>query len=58
MNYKVVKKFRGSPDGCRVIDFKEGDIVTENKDFPPELKEVALVEGWVKAVRVVKKKAK
>ena len=58
MNYKVVKKFRGSPDGCRVIDFKEGDIVSENTDFPPELKEVALVEGWVKVVSTVKKKVK
>ena len=57
MNYKVVKAFRGSPDGCRVLDYKIDDLLKENTDFPASLIEVALIEGWVKVVVPVKKKA-
>lgn len=57
MKYKVVKSFRGSPDGCRVLDYANGTELTENTDFPRELISVALVEGWVEELKPVKKKA-
>ena len=41
--YKVVKEFKGSPDGHTVILFKEGDDFTEKGD----LLKVALEQGWI-----------
>jgi len=54
--YKVIKSFRGSPDGCRVIDFGQGESLVENTNFPADLIEVALAEGWVKEVKPAAKK--
>jgi len=57
--YKVIKDFLGSPDGCRVISYKTGQILTEGTDFSADLAEVALVEGWaIKYIVEPKKPAK
>lgn len=41
--YKVIKDFKGSPDGMRVIAFAKGDDFTHEGD----LLKVALAEKWV-----------
>jgi hypothetical protein len=46
MQYKILKDFKGSPDGCRTIQFVVGQIVTEGTDYSTDLAEVAIVEGW------------
>lgn len=51
MNYKVLKRFRGSPNGYEVNTYEKGKILTEDKDFPMSLIEVAMAEGWVKPTR-------
>lgn len=55
--YKILKDFKGSPDGCRVIDFTEGQEIPESTDFPMSLIEVALAEGWAEVKAAPKKKA-
>lgn len=45
--YKVLKDFRGSPDGCRVISYTVGQDIKLGSDFSTDLAEVALAEGWV-----------
>lgn len=47
--YRVIKDFKGSPDGCRVIEFTEGQILTIGEDFSNSLMEAVVVEGWVVA---------
>ena len=49
--YKVLKGFRGSPDGCRVIKYIQGQFLEVNTDFSDDLCQVALVEGWVVEVK-------
>ncbi len=44
--YKVIKDFKGSPDGIEVIEYKEGDKV----DLVPDLADVAIKEKWVKPI--------
>lgn len=44
--YKILKDFKGSPDGCRVIDFKAGQIVTEGSNYSADLANVAITEKW------------
>lgn len=56
MNYKVIKNFRGSPDGCRVLNFVKDDMLVENQDFPMSLIKVALAEGWIAPALATKKK--
>ncbi len=58
--YRVIKDFPGSPDGCRVIQFKEGDILTVGTDFSTDLMEAVVAEGWVVEhdPKPAKKKAK
>jgi enolase len=46
--YKVVKEFKGSPDGSAVILFKEGDKLSVEK-HGQDLVDVALREKWVVA---------
>jgi hypothetical protein len=46
MAYKILKDFKGSPDGIAVIEYTKGDIVP----LAPSLAEVALEEKWVKEV--------
>jgi hypothetical protein len=41
--FKVLKDWKGSPDGFTVIEYKEGEIV----DLHPTLVDVALGEKWV-----------
>jgi len=45
--YKVLKDFLGSPDGCRVIAYKKGDVLTVGTDFSSSLAKVGMTEGWV-----------
>lgn len=42
--WKVVKGFKGSPDGINVIEFKEGDDFEHDGD----LLSVAKKEGWIR----------
>ena len=56
--YKVLNTFRGSPDGCLVNTYSKDQLLEENTNFPKDLIDVALAEGWVEVVKlkVVKKK--
>ena len=45
--YEVLIDFKGSPDGCRVIQFEKGQTLTIGDDFSQDLCEVALAEDWV-----------
>lgn len=45
MPYKVLKDFKGSPDGFTVIEFKKDQDIDE---LEPSLAAVALAEKWVK----------
>lgn len=45
--YKILKDFKGSPDGGRTVDFQKGDIVPEGPDLTPSLIETALAEKWI-----------
>ncbi len=56
MNYKVLEDFRGSPDGCRVIEYKKGQILTEGTEFSSDLANAVLAEGWVTKLIVKPKK--
>ena len=56
--YKVLKDFKGSPDGCRVIQYTKGQMLEEGADFSRDLAEVALNEKWVKPVTVKRDKKK
>ena len=49
--YKVIKDFRGSPDGCRVIDYKKGQKLDIDTDFSQDLCDVALMEKWVVEIK-------
>ncbi len=44
--YKVLKDFLGSPDGCRVIAYKKGEILKVGTDFSSSLAKVSVTEGW------------
>jgi len=44
--YKIIKAFKGSPNGSTVIDYQKGEIV----DLESDLAAVALEEGWVELV--------
>lgn len=46
MQYKVIKSFKGSPDGRFAVDYTEGQTVP----LTDSLAQVALAEGWVEAV--------
>jgi hypothetical protein len=45
-DYEILEDFKGSPDGCIVIEFKAGAIM----EMPASLAEVAISEGWAKPV--------
>jgi len=45
--YKVLKDFLGSPDGCRVIAYKVGQVLTVGTEFSSSLAKVGITEGWV-----------
>ena len=42
--YKILKDFKGSPDGRFTIQYHVGEVVP----LTPSLAEVALAEKWVK----------
>lgn len=42
--YKILKSFKGAPDGIQVIDYTAGEEV----ELVESLAEVALKEKWVK----------
>ncbi len=42
--FKIVKDFKGSPDGYTVVDYTAGQEV----DLPPALADVAQAEKWAK----------
>lgn len=46
MRYKVLKDFKGSPDGRFAVDYKAGETV----ELTASLSEVALAEKWVETV--------
>jgi len=58
--YEVLIDFKGSPDGCRVIEYEKGQELTIGADFSTDLAEVALAERWVtkKQVDLKPEKAK
>jgi hypothetical protein len=60
MKYKILENFRGSPDGCRVISYRAGEVWDAGIDFSEDLAEVALSEGWAEVLKEKKpaKKAK
>lgn len=58
MRYRVNRFFRGSPDGGRVVEFIEGQILEpDSPDFTPSLRETAIAEKWVTEVKAPRKKA-
>ena len=44
--FKVIKSFKGSPDGMLVVEYRVGEEV----DLTPDLAKVALEEKWVKTI--------
>lgn len=44
--YKVIKPFKGSPDGFTVIEYAEGEIA----DIEGSLAQVVLDEGWAELI--------
>lgn len=46
MKYKVIKGFKGSPDGRFTVTYPAGEIV----DLTESLAAVAVSEGWVEAL--------
>lgn len=54
MKYDIIKSFKGSPDGCLVVQYNEGDKDVEMTD---SLAQVALAEKWVKPSKSSKKDA-
>lgn len=44
--YKIIKEFKGSPNGSTVIDYKEGEIV----ELESGLAKVALEEDWAELI--------
>lgn len=55
--YRILKDFKGSPDGGRVVLFSAGEQIAESADFPPDLIAVAIEEGWAEEIKAPKKKA-
>ena len=55
--FKVLKNFKGSPDGCAVLDYAKDDELHICSTFSEDLAQVALAEGWVKEVAGSKPKA-
>jgi len=47
MKFKVLRDFKGAPNGCVVVDYKKGDEV----DLTDSLAEVALAEKWVARIK-------
>ena len=52
--YKVLKDFKGSPDGAHVVEYTEGQEV----ELTASLAEAVLAEGWVEEVAVDDEAAK
>jgi len=48
MGFKVTKDFKGSPDGCTVIQFNVGDKMSVEK-HGKDLVDLALKEKWIVA---------
>lgn len=48
--YKVIKDFRGSPDGHSVVDYRKDDVV----EMADSLAEVAIAQKWVEKPRGTK----
>jgi hypothetical protein len=46
-DYAIIENFKGSPDGCTVIDFLAGSVM----EMPASLASVAIAEGWAKPVK-------
>lgn len=44
MEYKVIRSFKGSPDGMRVVEYEKGQVVS----LTESLAVVALEEKWVR----------
>lgn len=47
MSYKILKSFKGSPDGFTVIDYTAGEVV----EMVASLAVVALAEKWIVEVK-------
>lgn len=52
--FEVIKDFKGSPDGCTVIQYQKGEVV----EIVDSLAEVALAEKWVKHSKSADKETK
>lgn len=46
MTFKILKDFRGSPDGSTVVDYVAGTVV----ELTPSLAAVAVKEKWAREV--------
>ena len=49
--YKVIESFKGSPDGCRVLSYTQGDTLEINSNFSEDLAKAALAEGWIELIK-------
>ena len=60
--YEVIKAFKGSPDGCRVVEFKPGQIIEVGEDFSEGNLAAGFRNDWILPVKpaakpVAKKRA-
>jgi len=56
--YKILESQRASPDGCRVLDYAKGDIVSIGADFSESLAKIFIAKGWAEEVKPVAKQVK
>lgn len=49
MKYKSLKDWPGSPDGCKVTEYKKGETY-DHGELGDNLAEVGLREGWIEVV--------
>lgn len=54
--YKVIKSFKGSPNGFDVVEFLAGTTVSE-AELPADLAKVAIREKWVEKPKGAKSEA-
>jgi hypothetical protein len=55
MNYKVIKEFKGAPDGKRTLTFLVDQEILRT-DLGDDLAEVAQREGWIEEIEEIKQR--
>lgn len=48
MKYKLIKSFKGSPDGAHTIEFDKPEI--EHSELGDDLAQVAMNEDWIEPI--------